>query len=144
MKIFTMTSSGKSAEEFFNKINENKVDLVLDIRLHNYSQLLGFTKGSDLEYFLNKLSSCKYVHDKVFCQTEENLTNYRKKIISWNDFEKDYSELIDKRNMVQVFSKEYGNYDNVLILCSGKSPKICHGRLLAQKLAKSPDDVVYL
>jgi uncharacterized protein (DUF488 family) len=139
-----MSSSGKSAEEFFSNINENKIDLVLDVRLHNHSQLLGFTKGSDLKYFLNELSSCKYVHDEVFCQTEEILTNYRKKIITWEEFENNYSKLIEKRNMVSLFNKEYANFNNVLILCSGKSPKICHGRLLAQKIAKNPDDVIYL
>ena len=43
MKIFTMGSSGKTAEEFFNNIDKNKVELLLDVRLHNHSQLLGFT-----------------------------------------------------------------------------------------------------
>ncbi|RBQ23990.1 hypothetical protein ALNOE001_05380 [Candidatus Methanobinarius endosymbioticus] len=144
MEIFTMVSSRKSAEEFFNNINQNKIELVLDVRLHNHSQLLGFTKGTDLEYFLDNISSCKYVHDERFCQTEEVLENYRKKIINWEEFEKKYLEFIEKRDMVTLFNKKYGNLHNVLILCSGKSPKTCHGRLLAQKLAKPPKKVIYL
>ncbi len=139
-----MVSSRKSAEEFFNKINENEIELVLDVRLHNHSQLLGFTKGTDLEYFLDKISSCKYVHDEIFCQTEKVLNEYRKKIITWEDFEKSYSELIEKRDMISLFNQKYGSFNNVLILCSGKSPETCHGRLLAKKLANKPEDLIYL
>jgi len=144
MRIFTMSSSRKSAEKFFNYINQNEIDIVLDVRLHNHSQLLGFTKGVDLEYFLDKISSCVYVHDEEFCQTEEVLNEYRKKIIDWEEFERIYSELIEKRDMVSLFNKKYQEYNNVLILCSGKNFETCHGRLLAEKLAKKPEDVVYL
>ena len=144
MKIFTMGSSGKTAEEFFNNINQNKIELLLDIRLHNHSQLLGFSKGTDLEYFLDKISSCKYEHDERFCITEEVLSEYRKKIIDWKEFEKHYLELIEKRNMVSLFNEKYGKYENILILCSSKNLDTCHSVLLANKLAKTPEDVLNL
>lgn len=60
-------------KNFLKNIDQNEVEIVLDVRLHNHSQLLGFTKGTDLEYFLNKLSSCKYVHDDRFSQSKEIL-----------------------------------------------------------------------
>ena len=99
MKVFTMGSSGKKAEEFFNNINKNEIDLLLDVRLHNYSQLLGFTKGTDLEYFLDKISSCEYAHDEKFCPTEEDLVSYRKKTIAWGEYKKHYLELIEKKHV---------------------------------------------
>ncbi|WP_042703831.1 DUF488 family protein [Methanobrevibacter arboriphilus] len=144
MKIFTMGSSGKTAEEFFNNIDKNKVELLLDVRLHNHSQLLGFTKGIDLEYFLDKLSSCEYVHDEMFCTTEDVLKEYRKKTIGWKEYKKHYLELMKKRDMVSLFKKEHGNHDNVLILCSEKEPDTCHRILLADKLAEKPEDVTHL
>ena len=130
--------------EFFNNINQNEIEILLDVRLHNHSQLLGFTKGTDLKYFLDKISSCEYVHDERFCQREEVLSEYRKKIIDWEEFERNYLKLIEERDMVSLFNQKYGNFNNVLILCSGKSLENCHGRLLAEKLAKRPENLVHL
>lgn len=138
-----MGSSGKKAENFFNDINKNNIDLVLDVRLHNYSQLLGFTKGIDLEYFLDKISSCDYAHDEKFCPTEEDLASYRKKTIGWKKYKKDYLELIEKRKMVSLFNERFGDYDNPLILCSEKKPDTCHRILLANKLTK-PENITHL
>ena len=52
MKVFTMGFTQKSAEQFFGLISENKIELLIDVRLNNQSQLAGFTKGRDLEFFL--------------------------------------------------------------------------------------------
>ena len=43
MYIYTMGFTQKSAETFFEKIIDNKIELLLDIRLNNQSQLAGFT-----------------------------------------------------------------------------------------------------
>lgn len=51
MKIFTMGFTQKNAEEFFGLISRNKVQLLIDVRLNNQSQLAGFTKGRDLDFF---------------------------------------------------------------------------------------------
>ena len=51
MKLYTIGFTQKSAREFFNKIKNNNIDLLIDIRLNNVSQLAGFAKGKDLEYF---------------------------------------------------------------------------------------------
>ena len=45
-------SPKKTAEEFFSKLRKAEVRCLLDIRLNNSSQLAGFTKKPDLEYFL--------------------------------------------------------------------------------------------
>ena len=58
MYIYTMGFTQKSAETFFEKIIDNKIELLLDIRLNNQSQLAGFTKGKDLKYFLRVICGC--------------------------------------------------------------------------------------
>lgn len=143
MKIFTMGSSGKSAEGFFNSIDTNGIELLVDVRLHNHSQLLGFTKGTDLDYFLDKISSCNYSHDERFCPTEEVLKEYRKKTIGWKEYKESYLGLIEKRDMISLFNQKYKDYDNILLLCSERSPDTCHRKLLANRLT-TPENITHL
>ena len=60
MKLYTIGFTRKSAEEFFNILRHNNVKKVIDVRLNNTSQLAGFTKGKDLEFFLQELGGIKY------------------------------------------------------------------------------------
>ena len=78
MKIYTMGFAQKSAEEFFSKIKNHKIELLIDIRLNNKSQLAGFTKGRDLEYFLKEIADCEYIHEPLFAPTKELLDDYKK------------------------------------------------------------------
>ena len=55
MKIFTIGFTKKTAELFFNLIKGNKIQLLVDVRLNNSSQLAGFSKGSDLAFFLKEI-----------------------------------------------------------------------------------------
>ena len=81
MYIYTMGFTQKSAETFFEKIIDNKIELLLDIRLNNQSQLAGFTKGKDLKYFLRVICGCDYQHDIIYAPTKDILqANYQKKI----------------------------------------------------------------
>ena len=54
MKIYTIGFTKKTAEEFFSKLVKARVRSIIDIRLNNTSQLSGFAKRSDLEYFLKR------------------------------------------------------------------------------------------
>ncbi|MEN2259557.1 hypothetical protein AAIB48_19315 [Paraclostridium benzoelyticum] len=54
MKLYTIGFTKKSAKQFFDILEQNNVKQVLDIRLNNSSQLAGFAKGKDLEYFWKK------------------------------------------------------------------------------------------
>ena len=77
MKIYTMGFTQKSAETFFERIKENKIELLIDIRLNNQSQLAGFAKGRDLKYFLDKLCQCGYAHELRFAPEKKLLDEYK-------------------------------------------------------------------
>ena len=83
MKIYTIGFTRKSAEEFFGILKKNDIDLLIDIRLNNVSQLAGFTKSDDLKFFLKTLNCCDYVHEVTLAPTKDILDSYKKKIISW-------------------------------------------------------------
>ncbi len=52
MEVFTIGFTKKSARQFFDSLKAADIRIVYDVRLNNKSQLSGFAKGADLEYFL--------------------------------------------------------------------------------------------
>ncbi len=53
LSLFTIGFTQKSARDFFTRLRVAGVKRVVDIRLNNVSQLAGFTKRGDLEFFLS-------------------------------------------------------------------------------------------
>ena len=139
MHIYTMGFTQKTAELFFEKIKENNIQIVIDVRLNNQSQLAGFTKGKDLEYFLKTICDCLYEHEISFAPTKEILTSYKNGKIDWEKYVIEFEKLIASRKMADHFEKKYLKYDNVLLLCSEATPENCHRRLLAEKFSQGKD-----
>ncbi|RGC30125.1 DUF488 domain-containing protein [Enterocloster aldenensis] len=146
MKIFTMGFTQKSAEQFFGLVSSNEIELLIDVRLNNQSQLAGFTKGRDLEFFLNKICNCKYEHNIIFAPTKEILNDYKKQQITWEEYVVQYNLLIEKRNVEKVFVKKYTEFNKILLLCSEATAENCHRRLLAERLKNcvANVDIVHL
>jgi hypothetical protein len=63
MDIYTIGFTHKSASEFFETLKSKRIERLLDVRLSNTSQLAGFTKQADLEYFLEQICSAAYEHE---------------------------------------------------------------------------------
>ena len=136
MDIYTMGFTQKSAENFFKTITNNRIEILIDVRLNNQSQLAGFTRGKDLAYFLRAICDCDYDHDTIYAPTKEILQAYKKNDITWAEYEVRYNELIACRRVAYDFKKNYEKYSNVLLLCSEPTPECCHRRLLAEYLSK--------
>ena len=132
MKIFTIGFTKKTAEQFFDTLSRNGVKKIFDIRLNNKSQLAAFTKEEDLRYFLKKICEIEYRHIPQCAPSEELLKKYQKKEIDWKGYEKEYKELINKRNVVSLFNKN--NLENSCFLCSEPTAEKCHRRLLTEYL----------
>lgn len=141
MKLYTIGFTQKSAREFFNKIKNNNIDLLIDIRLNNVSQLSGFAKGKDLEYFLIEICNCEYTHDDVFAPTKELLDNYRANKVSWNEYENVFSKIMANRQIEERFKKLYKKHENVCLLCTEPTAEQCHRRLVAEYLQKHCENI---
>ena len=135
MTIYTMGFTQKSAETFFELIKKNNIEILVDVRLNNQSQLAGFTKGRDLEYFLKQVAGCDYSHNITYAPTKQLLDDYKKGKISWAGYEEVFGKLIKSRDMAGQFIKAYGKYERVLLLCSEPTPEMCHRRLVAEAVA---------
>ena len=141
MKLYTIGFTQKSAREFFNKIKNNNIGLLIDIRLNNISQLAGFAKGKDLEYFLKEICNCEYAHDDVFAPTKELLDNYRANKVSWNEYENVFAKIMASRQIEERIKKRYKNYENVCLLCTEPTAEQCHRRLVAEYLQKHCENI---
>ena len=136
MIIYTMGFAQKNAERFFNLIRNNGIEVLIDIRLNNKSQLAGFTKGSDLPFLLKEICNCKYVHKTDYAPTKEILSAYQKKEIDWREYEERFMPLIEKRKIELDFEKSFSNYKKVCLLCTEPTSEMCHRRLVAEYLQR--------
>ena len=136
MLIYKRGFTQKTAEQFFEKIKQYGIQIVIDVRLNNQSQLAGFTKGKDLVYFLKVMCNCLYEHEIKFAPTKEILSAYKKGDINWKEYEFKFDGLIKTRKIVDIFKNKYMDYEKVLLLCSEATPENCHRRLLAENLSK--------
>lgn len=133
MKLYTIGFTKKTAETFFNLLKKNNVKHLIDIRLNNASQLAAFSKGIDLNYFLNEICNIKYSHDIELAPTKEILSDYKDKKISWSEYETKFLELLDTRDMHNKILNKFPNgVDGICLLCSEPTAEKCHRRLAAE------------
>lgn len=132
IQIFTIGFSGKSAEQFFMILKEAGVKRVLDVRLHNSSQLAGYTKRSDLPFFLRSIVGAGYVHLPAFAPTKQLLNGYKKNEFTWTEYEREYQDIIERRQPHRDL--EPSDIDFGCILCSEPTADQCHRRLAAEYL----------
>lgn len=139
IKLYTIGFTGKSAEKFFDLLKKAEVKKIIDTRINNVSQLSGFAKGTDLKFFAKEIGNISYEHDIDFAPTKDLLADYRSKKITWQEYEKEYLNLLDLR---KVKSKiEIQKLHKNCLLCSEHTAEKCHRRLLAEYLQQSFNDV---
>ncbi len=137
--VFTIGFAKKSAREFFEILRREGVRKVVDIRLNNVSQLAGFTKKGDLEYFLREIAGIDYRHLPEMAPTKEILDGYKKKAIGWEEYEKRFSKSMADRQIEKLVNRE--ELDHACLLCSEPKPDKCHRRLVAEYIRSKWDNV---
>tara|TARA_B100000315_G_C14343732_1_gene480791 strand:- start:113 stop:553 length:441 start_codon:yes stop_codon:yes gene_type:complete len=130
IELYTIGFTKKNAKNFFNLLNINSVETIVDTRINNTSQLSGFAKADDLEFFAESIGGMNYKHIIDFAPTKELLSKYRKKEMTWEEYEVEYLNLLDMRKIKDTVSID--NLNKSCLLCSEHSPEFCHRRLLAE------------
>lgn len=138
-KLFTIGFTKKNAREFFTRLEKAGVRRIVDVRLNNSSQLAGFAKRGDLEFFLSRIGGIDYVHFVDLAPTKEILDGYKKKKIDWAKYEQEYLDLLEKRKVANKIAEKLRDGD--CFLCSESEPSRCHRRLAAEFLAKAAGDI---
>ncbi len=133
MKTYTIGFTKKNAEIFFKFLKDAKIKKLIDVRINNVSQLAGFAKKDDLKYFLENLcDGAKYIHVPELAPTNEMLSSYKKGNITWNQYEKDFLDLMKNREVEKKFKPDF--FEDSCLLCSEHEPHFCHRKLVVDYL----------
>ena len=144
MILYTIGFGKKNAETFFNLLRYHQVELLVDVRLNNRSQLAGFTKDGDIQFFLKELCGIQYTHAIDLAPTKELLSGYQAKQISWSEYVEIFSKLMENRGSCKRFANEYRAYERICLLCSEPTPEKCHRRLVAEMVSGENPDAVQI
>lgn len=139
MKIFTVGFTKKSAKEFFTKVRDSGARRVVDVRLNNVSQLAGFAKKGDLEFFLREICRMDYMHVPALAPKQEMLDRYRKQKGTWDAYADEFLALMRERKIEETVPRDV--IADGCLLCSEDKPDRCHRRLVAEYLKESWGDV---
>jgi uncharacterized protein (DUF488 family) len=134
MRIYTIGFAKKSAKKFFNLLQNNGIERLIDIRLNPKGQLAGFTKQEDISFFLLTLIACEYHHMILLAPTKEILSEYRENK-NWNNYEYKFEKLMGERRIPQSLDRNFFEVKTCCLLCSESEPEKCHRRLVAERLA---------
>ena len=132
-EIYTIGFTKKTAQTFFELLKEKQIEIVLDIRLNNTSQLAAFTKYPDIEYFLHEISNIAYIHDTKFSPTEETLNRYKKKEINWDQYVEEFIQTMKSREIAKYIKANYLIEKKICLLCSEVTAIQCHRSLIANE-----------
>lgn len=130
--LYTIGFTHKSAEQFFSALKKAGVRLLIDIRLNNASQLAGFAKRTDLQYFLSSLCAIEYIHRPDLAPDEDLLKRYREKVIDWSVYQRQFISLLQQRAVEKTIDRSI--LTDGCLLCSEPEAVQCHRRLVAEYL----------
>src|SRR5580658_9523313 len=132
IEIFTIGFTKKTASEFFEKLRSAGIKRVVDVRLNKVSQLAGFSKRDDLQYFLKEILHVDYVEAPLLAPTPELLDAYKKNKGRWEDYEREFIHLMEERRIEEKIDPAI--LASGCLLCSEDKPHQCHRRLVVEYL----------
>jgi uncharacterized protein (DUF488 family) len=130
--IATIGFTKTSAERFFQRLRDAEVAKLVDVRLHNTSQLSGFAKADDLTYFLQAIAGISYTHMPILAPTDEMLKDYKKLKGAWSVYEDRFFRLMAERKIEKVLEPNF--FRHACLLCSEAKPHHCHRRIVCDYL----------
>ncbi len=126
MEIATIGFTRTSAQHFFERLTAARIERVVDVRLHNQSQLSGFAKPPALGYLLRTICQVSYEQDLRLAPTEELLRQYRADK-DWSRYETGFVRLMRERKIVTAID-EHSFESTTALLCAEAAAEHCHRR----------------
>jgi uncharacterized protein (DUF488 family) len=131
--LFTIGFTRKSLEQFITLLQRAEVDVVVDVRRHNTSQLAGFAKRDDLAFLLRKGFRIEYEHVQELAPPPDLLAQYQRDG-DWESYAADFRRLIGTNGMIREAAPILERYRRPCLLCSEDEHERCHRSLLAEAL----------
>ena len=136
--LYTIGFTKKNAEKFFSLLRGAGLRKLVDIRINNSSQLAGFAKGQDLEFFVKEICNAEYLHITDMAPTKELLKDYQDKSIDWMGYTAVFLKILNSRRIAQRYPVDY--FDEACFLCTEETPENCHRRLVVEYLKQNNPD----
>lgn len=130
--VATIGFTKTTASAFFDRIKKSGVKKVVDVRLHNTSQLAGFAKADDLSYFLREICGAEYVHQPLLAPTDDILKAFKRDKGDWNVYQGSFLKLMSERRIESRLKPDM--FQGSCLLCSEATPHHCHRRLVCEYL----------
>jgi uncharacterized protein (DUF488 family) len=140
VEVYSIGFTQKTASQFFESLRRVEIRRLVDVRLNNVSQLAGFSKRDDLQYFLRELCGADYIHERLLAPTEDMFEEYKKRKGSWEQYERRFLSLLRERQIEERLDRHLFEVPTVL-LCSEPSPEHCHRLLVLEYLAAKWGDL---
>ena len=140
MQVYTIGFTKKGASEFFGLLEDANIERLIDVRLRNRSQLSGFAKRDDLQFFLDRLLDIEYEHAQELAPTKTLLDEWRDDEIDWETYEDRFEDLLAERQVENNLRRDSFEKRTVL-LCSEHKPDQCHRRLILDYLDEKWSDI---
>jgi len=132
LNVCTIGFTKTTAARFFDRIRLSGAKTVVDVRLHNTSQLAGFAKAEDLAFFLKSICNVAYVHKPILAPTDDILKAYKKEGGDWGTYKRLFLNLMADRRIEERLEPD--SFANTCLLCSEDKPHNCHRQLVCEYL----------
>jgi uncharacterized protein (DUF488 family) len=132
LDIFTIGFAGKTAEQFFESLTKAGVKQLVDVRLNNVSQLAGFTKNTDLPYFLDRLAELSTGTSLCSRPTRDMFKAYRAREDRLGGLREAYHHLLFDRDVAAKLSPQDFRVHRLAL--QRVLAERCHRRLAAEHL----------
>lgn len=140
VSLSTIGFTKSTAEKFFDRLLQGGIQKIIDVRLHNTSQLAAFAKADDLAYFLNRIGGIKYIHQPLLAPTDEMLKAFKKEKGDWSLYQHRFLNLMEERQIEKRLTPDH--LHNACLLCSEATPHHCHRRLVCEYLNDKWGDIL--
>jgi uncharacterized protein (DUF488 family) len=131
--LFTIGTTKKSLQRFIELLREAQVEVVIDTRRNNTSQLAGFAKKEDLDFLLTEGFRIGYEHRPELAPSAALLAAYLKDR-DWERYRSGFRQEMEAGGMRAVLGEIVARYDRPCLLCACAGEARCHRRLLAEAL----------
>jgi uncharacterized protein (DUF488 family) len=135
--VCTIGFTQTTARGFFERLKAAQVRAVIDVRLHNTSQLAGFAKADDLAFFLGEIGGMTYRHEPLLAPSDDILKAFKRDKGDWRVYETRFLDLMAERKIEARLRPDL--FEGACLLCSEAAPHHCHRRLVCEYLNRKWD-----
>lgn len=134
-ELFTIGVGRQKLQKILQRLVDNRINLVIDIRFYADVATPGFKQSRDLAILLKELAGIEYRREELLVPTRELLVQYGRDK-NWKRFESSYLELLASRRAEEELKMEQYSTMKACLLGEDVSPERDYRRAAAEYLQR--------